>query len=82
MRYHRRFLALAHEIAHNLTDLHDSDHEFWFSAICEAHLAAFMQLLRPTNTWLRSILWLRGMVFVILLAYLTKRIALVINISR
>lgn len=50
------FLALAHEIAHNLTELHDSEHEFWFSAICEAHLAAFSRLLRPpTKTWLRFV---------------------------
>lgn len=50
------FLALAHEIAHNLTNLHDSEHEFWFSAICEAHLAAFSRLLRPpTKTWLRFV---------------------------
>ncbi|KAI6111932.1 hypothetical protein EV401DRAFT_239921 [Pisolithus croceorrhizus] len=48
-RYHRRFLALAHEIAHNLTDQHNSDHEFWFSAICEAHLVAFSQFLQPAN---------------------------------
>ncbi|KAI6094607.1 hypothetical protein EDD16DRAFT_817673 [Pisolithus croceorrhizus] len=44
------FLALAHEIAHNLTDQHNSDHEFWFSAICEAHLVAFSQFLQPANT--------------------------------
>ncbi|KAI6154411.1 hypothetical protein EDD17DRAFT_1631623 [Pisolithus thermaeus] len=43
------FLALAHEIAHNLTDQHNSDHEFWFSAICEAHLVAFSQFLQPAN---------------------------------
>lgn len=50
------FLALAHEIAHNLTDLHDSEHEFWFSAICEAHLPAFSRLLRsPTKTWLHFV---------------------------
>ncbi|KAF9219018.1 hypothetical protein BS17DRAFT_468537 [Gyrodon lividus] len=69
------FLAVAHEIAHNVTDLHNSDHEFWFSAICEAHLVAFSQLLRPaTNTWLRYI--------VILFAYLAIRIATVTNIPR
>lgn len=50
------FLALAHEIAHNLTELHDSEHEFWFSAICEAHLPAFSRLLRPsTKTWLHFV---------------------------
>lgn len=50
------FLALAHEVAHNLTELHDSEHEFWFSAICEAHLPAFSRLLRPpTKTWLHFV---------------------------
>ncbi|KAI6027972.1 hypothetical protein PISMIDRAFT_91498 [Pisolithus microcarpus 441] len=59
------FLALAHEIAHNLTDQHNSDHEFWFSAICEAHLIAFSRLLRPANTWFRNVLWLALIVLVI-----------------
>ncbi|KAI6017290.1 hypothetical protein BKA83DRAFT_30366 [Pisolithus microcarpus] len=68
------FLALAHEIAHNLTDLHNSDHEFWFSAICEAHLVGFSQLLRPTNTWLRYILWLGLIVLIVLSAFLTKHV--------
>ncbi|KIJ08708.1 hypothetical protein PAXINDRAFT_182233 [Paxillus involutus ATCC 200175] len=76
------FLALAHEIAHNLTDLHNSDHEFWFSAICEAHLIAFSQLLRPANTWLRYVSWLKSIVIVILLAYLVRRIAPMTNIPR
>ncbi|KIJ65877.1 hypothetical protein HYDPIDRAFT_151535 [Hydnomerulius pinastri MD-312] len=80
------FLALAHEIAHNLTDLHNSDHEFWFSAICEAHLVAFSQLLRPANTaqWLRYELWLRPILVVIaiLFAYLAGRIAPVTIIPR
>ncbi|KIJ65764.1 hypothetical protein HYDPIDRAFT_186930 [Hydnomerulius pinastri MD-312] len=35
------FFALAHEIAHNLIPSHDSAHEFWFSAICEAHIGDF-----------------------------------------
>ncbi|KAI9454957.1 hypothetical protein HD554DRAFT_2149343 [Boletus coccyginus] len=74
------FLALAHEIAHNLTDLHDSDHEFWFSAICEAHLIAFSQLLRPGNTWPRYVLWLRLVPVIVLFAYLANRIAPVANI--
>ncbi|KAI9455535.1 hypothetical protein HD554DRAFT_273220 [Boletus coccyginus] len=41
------FLTVAHEIAHNLVARHDSEHEFWFSAICEAHVDAFMRLLGP-----------------------------------
>ncbi|KAI6101844.1 hypothetical protein F5141DRAFT_272169 [Pisolithus sp. B1] len=59
------FLVLAHEIAHNLTDQHDSDHEFWFSAICEAHLVAFSWLLRPANTWFQYVPWLALVVLVI-----------------
>ncbi|KAI6152578.1 hypothetical protein BKA82DRAFT_2966120 [Pisolithus tinctorius] len=73
------FLALAHEIAHNVTDLHNSDHEFWFSAICEARLVAFSQLLRPANTWLRYVPWL-SFILIILFAYLVKRIAPVTSI--
>ncbi|KAI6008466.1 hypothetical protein EDC04DRAFT_3146424 [Pisolithus marmoratus] len=70
------FLALAHEIAHNLTDLHNSDHEFWFSAICEAHLIALSKLLQPpAGTWLGSVLWLVLTITVILLAYIIKRVA-------
>ncbi|KAI6022005.1 hypothetical protein EDC04DRAFT_2937394 [Pisolithus marmoratus] len=70
------FLALAHEIAHNLADLHNSDHEFWFSAICEAHLMALSKLLQPPpRTWLGSVLWLALIINVILLAYIIKRVA-------
>lgn len=36
-----RFFVLAHEIAHNLIPSHDSTHEFWFAAICEAHISDF-----------------------------------------
>ena len=36
-----RFFVLAHEVAHNLIPSHDSAHEFWFSAICEAHISDF-----------------------------------------
>jgi len=35
------FFVLAHEIAHNLIPSHDSAHEFWFSAICEARISDF-----------------------------------------
>ncbi|KAI6119159.1 hypothetical protein EDD16DRAFT_1791904 [Pisolithus croceorrhizus] len=62
------FLVLAHEIAHNLTDLHDSEHEFWFSAICEEHLPAFSRFLRPTQTRLRYG-WLVVMVTILLPLY-------------
>lgn len=40
-----RFFTLAHEIAHNLIEPHNSEHEFYFSAICEAHMLALSQLL-------------------------------------
>ncbi|KAH7882874.1 hypothetical protein F5I97DRAFT_1930497 [Phlebopus sp. FC_14] len=39
------FFTLAHEIAHNLVEPHNSEHEFYFSAICEAHITALSQLL-------------------------------------
>jgi len=37
--------TLAHEIAHNLVQPHNSEHEFYFSAICEKHTMDFSQLL-------------------------------------
>ncbi|KAH0825764.1 hypothetical protein J3R83DRAFT_8923 [Lanmaoa asiatica] len=39
------FFTLAHEIAHNLIEPHNSEHEFYFSAICEAHMLAFSGLV-------------------------------------
>ncbi|KAF8549066.1 hypothetical protein OG21DRAFT_1500623 [Imleria badia] len=42
------FFALAHELAHNLIKQHNSEHEFWFSAICEAHVLAFSRLSKHT----------------------------------
>ncbi|KAG6375835.1 hypothetical protein JVT61DRAFT_2694 [Boletus reticuloceps] len=42
-----RFLTLAHEIAHNLIKSHNSEHAFWFSAICEAHTSTLVQILGP-----------------------------------
>ncbi|KAI6094846.1 hypothetical protein F5141DRAFT_1295920 [Pisolithus sp. B1] len=74
------FLALAHEVAHNLTDQHNSDHEFWFSAICEAHFGGLSRLLRPANACLRCMLWLTLIVTVILFAYPAISIAPVINV--
>ncbi|KAI6144665.1 hypothetical protein BKA82DRAFT_15653 [Pisolithus tinctorius] len=68
------FLTLAHEIAHNLTSRHNSTHEFWVSAICEAHLVPFSQLLRPANTWPRYVLWLSFVVIVVLFSYLAPMI--------
>lgn len=40
-----RYFTLAHEIAHNLVHPHNSEHEFYFSAICEAHLVPLSKLL-------------------------------------
>ena len=40
LRY--RYFTLAHEIAHNIVGPHNSEHEFYFSAISEASLPAFV----------------------------------------
>ncbi|KAI0822620.1 hypothetical protein BC628DRAFT_1388241 [Trametes gibbosa] len=39
------YFTLAHEIAHNLVQAHNSEHEFYFSSICEQYLPAFMTLI-------------------------------------
>jgi len=39
------FFTLAHEIAHNLIEPHNSEHEFYFSAICEAHMIALSRVI-------------------------------------
>ncbi|RDB24786.1 hypothetical protein Hypma_008085 [Hypsizygus marmoreus] len=39
------YFTLAHEIAHNLVQPHNSEHEFYFSAICEKHLISLGGLL-------------------------------------
>ncbi|KAI0670652.1 hypothetical protein C8Q78DRAFT_1037269 [Trametes maxima] len=39
------YFTLAHEIAHNLVKAHNSEHEFYFSSICEQYLPAFMKLI-------------------------------------
>jgi len=41
-----RYFTLAHEIAHNLVHPHNSEHEFYFSAICEAYLVPLSKLLQ------------------------------------
>ncbi|KAL4076679.1 hypothetical protein V8B97DRAFT_2021990 [Scleroderma yunnanense] len=46
------FFTLAHEIAHNLVEAHNSEHEFYFSAICESHVVALSRLL-ASNTALQ-----------------------------
>ncbi|KAL6309180.1 hypothetical protein BKA93DRAFT_925530 [Sparassis latifolia] len=39
------YFTLAHEIAHNLVRPHNSEHEFYFSSICEAYLPSLAKLL-------------------------------------
>ncbi|KDQ27869.1 hypothetical protein PLEOSDRAFT_50988 [Pleurotus ostreatus PC15] len=39
------YFTLAHEIAHNLVQPHNSEHEFYFSAICEKHIKSLGRLL-------------------------------------
>ncbi|KAF9529296.1 hypothetical protein CPB83DRAFT_906254 [Crepidotus variabilis] len=39
------YFSLAHEIAHNLVHPHNSEHEFYFSALCEHHMMDFTRLL-------------------------------------
>ncbi|EIN13823.1 hypothetical protein PUNSTDRAFT_117488 [Punctularia strigosozonata HHB-11173 SS5] len=43
------FFTLAHEIAHNLVHAHNSEHEFYFSAICEQYMGSFAKLLASTS---------------------------------
>ncbi|KDQ54066.1 hypothetical protein JAAARDRAFT_409896 [Jaapia argillacea MUCL 33604] len=43
------FFTLAHEIAHNLVQPHNSEHEFYFSAICEQYLIPLSRLLAPSS---------------------------------
>ena len=40
-----RYFTLAHEIAHNLVQPHNSEHEFYFSSICEKFLPALTELI-------------------------------------
>ncbi|KAJ7727670.1 hypothetical protein DFH07DRAFT_930749 [Mycena maculata] len=39
------YFTLAHEIAHNLVHPHNSEHEFYFSAICEKHFSRMTERL-------------------------------------
>ncbi|KAL5520611.1 hypothetical protein ACEPAF_2612 [Sanghuangporus sanghuang] len=43
------FFTLAHEIAHNLVQPHNSEHEFYFSSLCEAHVVHLGRLLSGTS---------------------------------
>ena len=40
-----RYFTIAHEIAHNLVQPHNSEHEFYFSAICERYLLQLAKLI-------------------------------------
>lgn len=40
-----RYFTLAHEIAHNLVQPHNAEHEFWFSSLCEEYLPKLGTLL-------------------------------------
>ncbi|KAI0781217.1 hypothetical protein BD413DRAFT_667167 [Trametes elegans] len=39
------YLTLAHEIAHNVVRPHNSEHEFYFSSICEQYMPAMIKLI-------------------------------------
>ena len=40
-----RYFTLAHEIAHNLVQPHNSEHEFYFSSICQKFLPGLSELI-------------------------------------
>ncbi|KAI0077558.1 hypothetical protein K474DRAFT_1750473 [Panus rudis PR-1116 ss-1] len=44
------YFTLAHEIAHNLVQPHNSEHEFYFSSICEAYMPALTRLLMTSQS--------------------------------
>ena len=44
-----RYFTLAHEIAHNLVQPHNAEHEFYFSSICEAHMDGLISVLQSTH---------------------------------
>jgi len=39
------YFVFGHEIAHNLVDAHNTDHEIFFSKLCEKHLNRLSQFL-------------------------------------
>ncbi|KAF8307878.1 hypothetical protein DL93DRAFT_2064506 [Clavulina sp. PMI_390] len=39
------YFTFGHEIAHNLVDVHNAEHEFYFSALCEKHLKSLALFL-------------------------------------
>lgn len=41
--------SLAHELAHNLVAQHDSEHEFWFSSICEQYFVPFAAIVAQAS---------------------------------
>jgi len=48
MTYGVWYFILAHEVAHNLVQLHNSEREFYFPTICEKYLVSLFRIL---NAW-------------------------------
>jgi len=48
------YFMLAHGIAHNIVYLHNSEHEFYFSAICGAYLKPLVNLLSDPQQLMRQ----------------------------
>ncbi|KAH9485292.1 hypothetical protein JR316_0002200 [Psilocybe cubensis] len=44
------YFTIAHEIAHNLVQPHNSEHEFYFSAICERYLVQLARQLQGSSS--------------------------------
>ncbi|KAF8894925.1 hypothetical protein CPB84DRAFT_1816083 [Gymnopilus junonius] len=42
----RKYFTIAHEIAHNLVQPHNSEHEFYFSAVCEQFILPLAHILQ------------------------------------
>ena len=45
MAYGVWYFILAHEVAHYLVQLHNSEREFYFPAICEKYLVSLFKIL-------------------------------------
>ncbi|KAF9984479.1 hypothetical protein BGZ65_000291 [Modicella reniformis] len=43
------FFTIAHELAHNFENAHNSKHEYYMSSFCEQYLPAFMGIMSPIN---------------------------------
>ncbi|EJD52006.1 hypothetical protein AURDEDRAFT_181569 [Auricularia subglabra TFB-10046 SS5] len=49
--YKSWFFTLAHEIAHNLVQIHNAEHEFYFSTISQAHVGGLANLLTSHQSY-------------------------------